>query len=204
VDSRSQYSPAFLKAIAFILPHEEEFARNHWGDENFVVPENVSGDPGGVTKYGIDASSHPGVDIKDLTRDQAVEIYHQEWRWRNMDALPEKLAICCFDVFVNGGTPIHWLQAAINKVGNLPIALSKDLIPLTMDGDLGPKTLAAAQACDQAAVIRYFIYERDARFVSLASNNPSLAKFLAGWEQRDVDLQKYLLAASKADTSALA
>ena len=113
----SKYSPAFLKAIQFVLPHEEEFARNHWGDENFVITENVSGDSGGVTKYGIDASSHPGVDIANLTRDQAIAIYHDEWMWRNMDALPEKLSIAMFDVWVNGGFAVLWLQTAINKVG---------------------------------------------------------------------------------------
>src|SRR5438046_10527691 len=102
MEPRASYSNKFRRAIQFILPHEEEFARGHWGDENFVVAENVSGDSGGVTKYGIDASSHPGVDIENLTRDQAIEIYHQEWHWRNMDALPEKLAIACFGVFVNG------------------------------------------------------------------------------------------------------
>src|SRR6202007_182545 len=92
-----QYSPAFLKAIAFVLPHEEEFARGHWGDENFVVSEHVPGDAGGTTKWGIDAASHPGVDVDDLTRDQAITIYNEEWKWRNMDALPEKLAVAMFD-----------------------------------------------------------------------------------------------------------
>ena len=137
----STYSEAFLRAVAFILPHEEEFARGHWGDENFVIPENVSGDSGGWTKYGIDASSHPGVDVKDLTRPQAIAIS----------------------------------------------------LPLTVDGDLGPKTLLAAQACDQAAVLQYFINERDARFESIATG--ARKKFLAGWKQRDTDLREFLLAA---------
>jgi lysozyme family protein len=188
VADQTSYSTAFLKAIAFILPHEEEFARGHWGDENFVIAENVSGDSGGVTKYGIDASSHPGVDIKDLTRPQAIEIYHQEWKWRNMDALPEKLAVACFDVFVNGGFAVKWLQYALNIIGGIAG------LRLIVDGDLGAKTLVAAQACDQDAVLRYFINERDARFVALATR-PSQKQFLAGWEQRDTDLRKYLLAA---------
>lgn len=185
--SRS-YSPAFLKAIAFILPHEEDFARGHWGDENFVIAENVAGDSGGVTKYGIDQSSHPGVDIKDLTRDQAIAIYHDEWKWRNMDALPDKLAIACFDVWVNGGYAIKWLQTALNKISKLEPTL-------VVDGDLGAKTLAAAASSDQAAIVTYFINERDARFESLAANNRNDRQFLAGWEQRDTDLRKYLLAA---------
>jgi lysozyme family protein len=179
-------TPAFQKAVAFILPHEEEFTRGHWGDENFVIAENVPGDSGGWTKYGIDASSHPGVDIKDLTRAQAIAIYWEEWCFRSLDALPGKLAIACFDVMVNGGFAIRWLQTALNKISpSTPL--------LVIDGDLGQKTFAAAQSCDQDAVLRYFINERDARFIELAKG--PRAKFLAGWEQRDADLRKYLLAA---------
>jgi hypothetical protein len=68
----------FNLAIAFILPHEEEFARGYWGDERFVVVENVPGDDGGLTKYGIDEESHPDVDIANLTRDQAIAIYAKD------------------------------------------------------------------------------------------------------------------------------
>jgi lysozyme family protein len=186
VDPASKYSPAFLKAIQFVLPHEEEFARGHWGDENFVVAENVSGDSGGVTKYGIDASSHPGVDIANLARDGAIGIYWNEWLFRKLDSLPEKLAIAMFDVWVNGGYAVKWLQTALNKF------CGGERKFLTVDGDLGPATIAAAQACDQAAVVRYFISERDARFEAIAHG--SRAKFLAGWEQRDRDLEKFLAA----------
>lgn len=184
MDPASNYSPAFLKAIAFILPHEEEFARGHWGDENFVVTENVSGDSGGLTKYGIDASSHPGVDIANLTRDQAIAIYWEEWGHYNIDSLPEKIAIAQFDVRVNGGYAAKWLQIALNQIAGEN---------LTVDGIIGRDTVAAANACDQDAIVAYFIKERDARFESIATG--ARAKFLAGWEQRDRDLETFLAAA---------
>lgn len=185
MDPRRTYTPVFLKAIEFILPHEEQFARGHWGDENYVVTENVSGDSGGLTKYGIDSKSHPGVDVANLTRDGAIAIYWQEWNWRNVDLLPEKLAIALFDVWVNGGYPVRWLQCAINLANVLTRAPH-----LTIDGDLGPKTVAAAFACDQAAVLRYFIAEREARFARLAVG--PRAKFLHGWQDRDRDLTAFL------------
>ena len=183
MNTKATPSPAFQKAVLFILPHEEDFLRGHWGDENFVIAEHVPGDAGGVTKYGIDASSHPGVDVADLTREQAITIYWQEWNFRDMDSLPERLAIACFDVWVNGGFAIKWLQTALNNFG----------ASLVVDGDLGSKTIAAANACDQDAVIRFFLNERDARFERLGKY-PALEQFLAGWEQRDADLRKYLLA----------
>lgn|GEM_PF-1663759 len=181
MDSRQRYSTKFLRAIAFILPHEESFARGHWGDENFVVAENVSGDSGGWTKYGIDASSHPGVDIQNLTRDQAIEIYWQEWCKYRIEELPEKIAISQFDVRVNGGYAVKWLQRALNGVCGAR---------LDVDGVMGPATLAAASRCDQDAVVRYFIQERDARFESIATG--PRAKFLAGWKARDRDLERFL------------
>jgi lysozyme family protein len=177
---------AFNRAIAFILPHEEEFARGHWGDENFVVTENVSGDAGGLTKYGIDAASHPGVNIAQLTRDQAIAIYHTGWQRHGLDGLPAKLAIACFDVWVNGGYAVKWLQTALNQ------ARPAGTTPLVVDGSLGPATLSSAALCNQDAVTKIFLEERDARFEALAAAHPSDKQFLAGWEQRDRDLTAFL------------
>jgi lysozyme family protein len=179
---------AFQKAIAFILPHEEDFARGHWGDENYVIAERVSGDNGGVTKYGIDQAAHPGVDVAHLTRADAVAIYAREWQQHGLDALPDKLAIAMFDVWVNGGYPVQWLQSAIND--HRPAGLTR----LVVDGRLGPVTLSEARLCDESAILREFLEERDARFEKLAASNPNNRQFLAGWEQRDKDLAAYLSA----------
>jgi lysozyme family protein len=178
------YSQKFLRAIGFILPHETDYVRGHWGDDAFVVTENVAGDSGGRTKYGIDASSHNGIDIADLDREQAIEIYFDEWQRYGIEALPEKIAVAQFDVRVNGGHATTWLQLAMNRVGGTH---------LTVDGDMGPATISAAQHLNdeqQRAVLVLFIRQRDARFEAIASG--ARAKFLAGWKQRDRDLEKYL------------
>jgi lysozyme family protein len=178
---------SFQKAIAFILSHENEYLRGHWGDPNYVVAERVAGDPGGTTKYGIDQASHPGVDVANLTQDQAVAIYRQEWNAHNLDALPDKLAIAAFDVWVNGGHADLWLQCAYNDT--MPEGFH-----LIEDGVLGPVSVKALNACTPGqidAIAGQFIAERDVRFENLAAN-PSMAKFLAGWEQRDADLKAYL------------
>jgi lysozyme family protein len=173
-------SDKFLRAIKFVLPHEEEFARGHWDDENFVIAENVSGDSGGVTKYGIDAASHPGVDIKNLTRAGAIAIYWQEWCKYGIEALPAKIAIAQFDVRVNGGYAVKWLQRALCACG----------FNVVVDGIMGPATITAANAAPQACVVAYFLNERDARFKAIATG--PRAEFLAGWEQRDKDLRAFL------------
>ncbi|MDZ4287813.1 MAG: hypothetical protein U0984_07635, partial [Prosthecobacter sp.] len=63
----------FLNAVTFVLDHETVFKRGHHGDYAQAIAENVSGDPGGVTKFGIDQRSHPNLDIVNLSLIEARE-----------------------------------------------------------------------------------------------------------------------------------
>lgn len=71
--------------------------------------EDDPDDPGNAgsnyrgTKYGIDARSHPDVDIKNLTEDQATDIYWSEWVKDGCDHLPSPLDWIYFDACVNCG-----------------------------------------------------------------------------------------------------
>lgn len=61
-------------------------------------------DPGGETKYGICKRSFPSLDIKNLTVEQAGEIYREHyWKRAGCDALPAGLDLAAFDVAVNTG-----------------------------------------------------------------------------------------------------
>lgn len=85
------------------------------------------------TKWGISAGSFPTLDIKSLTIDQAMLIYHGKyWSPIHGDALPPALAVTVFDAAVNNGLTraVVWLQ---KSVGASP------------DGIVGPKTLEAVQ-----------------------------------------------------------
>ena len=44
-----------------------------------TVYENDPNDAGGATKYGIDQRSHPNVNIKNLTAEEATDIYWSEY-----------------------------------------------------------------------------------------------------------------------------
>ena len=112
---------------------------------SFVLLEETGGDPdggyndrssdrGGPTKYGISQRAHPKLDIKNLTREHALEIYRAEyWMPAKCDSLPAAVAVAQFDFAFNSGedTASKHLQ---RMVGAFP------------DGDLGPKTLAALQS----------------------------------------------------------
>jgi len=68
-----------------------------------TVFENDPDDPGGATKYGIDQRSHPNVDIKNLTAEEATDIYWQEWVKDGCEHLPQPLDWLFFDAAVNCG-----------------------------------------------------------------------------------------------------
>lgn len=66
--------------------------------------ENDPDDPGGATKYGIDQRSHPTVDIRNLTAEEAREIYWREyWNENKCGELPFPLGEVHFDACVNVG-----------------------------------------------------------------------------------------------------
>lgn len=77
---------------------------------------NDPNDPGGETKWGISKRSYPRLIIKDLTREQAKEIYLEDfWKPIDGDSLPDSVAYQLFDFAVNSGiqTAIRHLQKAI-------------------------------------------------------------------------------------------
>src|SRR4051812_42260066 len=84
---------------------------NHEG--NYV---NNPADPGGETKFGISKRAYPNVDIKNLTRDQAKEIYRKDF-WNVVgDSVDAAIRFQVFDFAVNAGiqTAIRKLQDAVN------------------------------------------------------------------------------------------
>lgn len=84
----------FQKAIKFIALWE-------WRNDPDGAYTNDPIDPGGETKYGIAKKAHPELDIKELTFEQAMEIYKQEyWIKFGCDALPFPFAVAAFDCFV--------------------------------------------------------------------------------------------------------
>lgn len=80
------------------------------GSVSYVIDEIEGGDviadePGGaIAKYGINSKAHPNVDVANLTREQAVEIYKEQY-WDAIDAdnLPPGIRLMAFDAAVNHG-----------------------------------------------------------------------------------------------------
>jgi lysozyme family protein len=68
----------FTNFLPFIFEWECVYDR-----KGNVIAENVEDDGGKWTKFGVDQSGHPELtakQIKELTKEQATEIYRKEWQ----------------------------------------------------------------------------------------------------------------------------
>lgn len=93
-------------------------------------------DPGGETKYGISKRSHPELDIKNLTKEQALEIYREEyWDPINGDTHPYIEALVLMDFAVHSGvqTSLTFWQNATDVRDFL--LLRSDYLRVIRDGE---------------------------------------------------------------------
>jgi lysozyme family protein len=175
----------FTSSLGFVLRHECVYAPGHDNDLNYVVCEDVPGDAGGCTKYGIDAASHPGVDIRGLTLEQATALYHDgEWTHCRCDDLAKGLDTVIFDCAVNNGVIVAGilLQRAIAACG----------YGVVIDGQIGAQTLRAAALGNGADLIARLLQLRRQCYTDIVLHHPADAKFLKGWLARVDDLEQFL------------
>ena len=144
----------FHRAVQIILDHEGGYVDH---------PD----DPGGATNFGISQRAYPLIDIKNLTKKEAVDIYRRDfWDACRCDEINWPLNLYLFDSAVNQGvgTAITTLQRTLG---------------VRLDGVIGPATLAAANAA-RASIGSDFMAER-----ALAYSRLSLfGVFGRGWLRR--------------------
>ena len=168
--------------------YEESFD-GHEGNEEKIMPfyqeikkviereggyVNDPDDPGGETKYGISKKAYPNVDIKNLTVDDAVELYKDDyWLPAKIERLPDKLQGQYFDMVVNQGIAksSKILQRACN---------GKNKDKIKVDGKVGPNTIKATARLESDRLRAYRIME----YARLALTRPELEKYYYGWVKR--------------------
>ena len=136
---------------------------------------NNPADPGGETQWGISKRSYPNVDIKNLTREQAKEIYRADfWERGRMDEYDPAIAFQVFDIAVNSGieTAVRMLQRAAGVAD---------------DGHIGPVTVAAIKAKTVTDMLMLIVAER-LDFWRKLSTWPTFGK---GWAGRAAQDLKY-------------
>ena len=140
---------------------------------------NDPNDLGGETNFGIAKRFYPDVDIENLTKDEAKDIYRRDyWDKNKVDDMPEQLRHIYFDMCVNQGkgTAVKVLQRACNS----------KKADLKVDGGLGPMTLAAIQKYNPS-LPRVRCY-RLKHYYDLVNRKPEQEKFLFGWYRRTMEV----------------
>ena len=154
----------FKEIIEQVLEHEGGYV-------------NDPKDLGGETKYGITKRFYPDIDIKNLTIEQATDIYKSDyWDKNKVESLPQNLWHIYFDMCVNMGkrTAVKVLQrAAVNK--------GKDI---EVDGGLGPMTIEALKGVELDRVRAF----RVKYYVDLITARPEQEKFYLGWFRRATEV----------------
>lgn len=134
----------FALCLAHVLKSEGGFVDN-------------ARDPGGATDEGVTqhqydvwrvAHGQPTRSVQFIDPNE-VEAIYAAWYWTPIhgDQLPAGVDYCVFDGAVNSGphTAVEWLQQALG---------------VTVDGQVGPETLAAAKAADPKQLISDICEER--------------------------------------------
>ena len=139
---------------------------------------NDPSDPGGETNFGITKAEYPDIDIKNLKKDQAVNIYKMDfWDKMNLEGIEDELLVLqVFDMGVNAG-----IRTSIKMIQRLAGAYP--------DGICGPITKNLINASNQN-LVELFKTERKKYYSALVRKNLKLNRFLQGWFNR-VDNTKF-------------
>jgi lysozyme family protein len=138
---------------------------------------NDAHDPGGATNYGIIQTEYNGYratkalapqSVRYITKAEADEIYTMYyWNKVHGDDLPGGIDLVVYDYAVNSGV-------------SRAVKYMQRLLKVTVDGKLGPITLAAAQAVDA----KDFIISFDSARLSFLQSLSIWQYFGKGWAAR--------------------
>ena len=151
---------SFETVVHMVLEHEGGYV-------------NHPSDPGGETKYGISKRAYPDVDIAELTKDDAADLYKRDyWDRIKGDDLPVGVACVVMDYAVNSG--ISRASKALQSVCGIANG----------DGIIGPASLNAVwvtvKNTTEEDVINAVTEQRQG-FIRALSIYDTFGK---GWERR--------------------
>lgn len=142
-------------------------------------------DRGGFTKFGLSEKQYPNLDLKNITREQALEIYYLDyWIRQKCHMFLSPIAVALFDSSVNcgPGPAAKWLQKSINQGNKF----------LTVDGVIGPKTILASTGAPAYKIAGGLIGYRVMHYADLIDRHPEQVRFIKGWNRRAGRLLNYI------------
>lgn len=107
----------FNKAVQVVLNLEGGHSLDPNDSGNWTGGQQGVGELKG-TKFGISAAAYPFLDIENITKQEAIDLYHQDyWRAAGCDMLTPALAVLVFDTAVNSG--VATAQSLLRESSNL-------------------------------------------------------------------------------------
>jgi len=169
----------FDKIITIVLKNEGGYQCDPDDIGNYTRTGELKG-----TKYGICARTFPTMDIKSLTKGDAIAIYYQYW-WVPMNLKP----IC------NEELVLHILDHGINANKRLAIRMLQRIVEVKPDGIIGPVTIKAVNNWKPYpktiqgygllnGIVEHYIYARHCYYSSIVLRRPVTRKYLKGWLNR--------------------
>lgn len=151
--------------------------------------QNVLGDDGEPVRIGayaisgINSAKHPDeyqiiAGVPQSHRGSWVQAFYEANYWcGSLETLiSDEVAKREYDMAINEG------RTAAAK--NLQMAVAACGHSVNLDGVLGPATVAAANACDEAQLVDAIRAANAQHYRDIVAKDPSKAKYLAGWLAR--------------------
>lgn len=174
----NQISAEFQHILVGLFRREGGYSNrknDRGGETNLGITDRLDGKIDG--KIDVDGDGVGDVAVKDLTQEQAAQIYARDfWNPIRGGQLPPPLDMLTFDVAVNSGvkTAIKNLQKALGVLD---------------DGDFGNDTLTAVKTCNLVMTVKKFLSIRANHYRDIVIKDPSQKVFLTGWLNRVAILQ---------------
>jgi len=128
------------------------------------------------TKYGISAAQFPNLDIENLSKEEAAQIYSSKyWNPLYSQIAEQDIANKLFDLGVPFGpkTAVLQMQTAL-----------KNSWPATLDGVFGPITLNQINNSEPKSLMLAFKTAFVSHAIAVGANNPAERPFVSGWIRR--------------------
>ncbi len=151
---------------------------------------NDPDDPGGETNHGITIAVARSAgymrSMKDLTKDEAKEIYKKQyWDTLRLDSVNSQgIALELFDTGVNMGISIP--QIFVQKTLNVFNNVGKRWPDIIADGKLGPRTIEMINRATQnkkieECMIKSLNCKQGNRYEEIVEKRESSEKYMLGW-----------------------